>query len=455
MIDAKVAVYTSIIPHDYVQLQPPLYINEDRDQVHYWCISDAPQSIYPWWDLIAGPFETSSSLREIQRYRVQSHRIWPEYDYTIWVDGEVRLKADPLQLVDMLKESGYGIGFVPHPQRDCIYDEAEVYLSFKAVDPATVAAQLDRYRAAGFPAHQGLAAVNFFIRDNRDPDVIRLMERWHYETQNGCCRTQMSFPFASWIENVPWWKIPWEVLGPEGPTRKMRIWQDNVLYRRKGFMRTDQTAPEPPNRTYQCMPPDPLVPEIPPPPPEPPKPVEPSLQDKMFAVSGLLDAQDRVFLRQQAERAEQLFGIPTIVNIGVAKGASCYCLRLGSPKAKLIGVDPLGPEELEGTPEMLQELGLQYIAGFSQKVYGEVDEPIHLIFVDGDHCCEGVSNDIRYWVLPHIVSGGVAIFHDARFADGDPFHHVGIEVSKAIDTLIGDDWEEQELVFQSRWFIRK
>jgi hypothetical protein len=227
----KIGVFTCIIPYDYVSLQSPIYIDKNVD---YWVISDAVQDVYPWRDYVVVP-ERESSLREIQEYRVLLHKWFPDYDYYIWVDGEVRLKVSPTILVKLLQDSDHGIMFIGHPWRDCIYDEANVYIGFGAVDPFIIKKQLHRYRESGYPEHEGLITVNFFVRDNTS-NTIRLMERWHRETENGCCRTQMSFNYASWVEKVPYYSIPWDILGPSMSDRKVCLWQDNVFYRRKGYV---------------------------------------------------------------------------------------------------------------------------------------------------------------------------------------------------------------------------
>ena len=57
--------------------------------------------------------------------------------------------------------------------------------------------------------------------------------------------------------------------------------------------------------------------------------------------------------------------------------------------------------------ERSQELGLRWT------------EPVDLVFVDGDHSPQGVLEDWRAW-HPHVKSGGVMAFHDARDAGSGP-----------------------------------
>lgn len=47
----------------------------------------------------------------------------------------------------------------------------------------------------------------------------------------------------------------------------------------------------------------------------------------------------------------------------------------------------------------------------------EWDNPIHLLFVDGDHSPQGVEADVEKWI-PFVVSGGVVILHDVTRYEG-------------------------------------
>lgn len=58
-------------------------------------------------------------------------------------------------------------------------------------------------------------------------------------------------------------------------------------------------------------------------------------------------------------------------------------------------------------------------------------DPIHLLFVDGDHSYRGVKADMEKWTL-YIPRGGVALFHDYALYDG---------VRQAVDELVQSGWK--------------
>ena len=201
MIDAKVAVYTCIIPNNYTILKPPIFINPDRDEVHYWAI--LPESlggVDPWWEMLIKRDESLTPRQDLQYYKMYSHLLLPEYDYTIWVDGNTRLKVDPLELVRVLQASGKHVLFGTHPWRDCSYEEGKVCAGFKSQDGDAIEGRMEIYRANGLPEHFGLVASTFFVRDNKEEFTNNFFDIWYKETMllGDSPRNQISFGYAAY-----------------------------------------------------------------------------------------------------------------------------------------------------------------------------------------------------------------------------------------------------------------
>lgn len=172
-------------------------------------------------------------------------------------------------------------------------------------------------------------------------------------------------------------------------------------------------------------------------------------------VPGLISLGERKLMTKLSSQVEIEFGVPTIVNLGVYLGASCYCCRAGSPKAKLIGVDVWPSERIEDTPEMRAVLNMRHIQGDTRTIHTEFDEPIHFIFIDACHEYTYVKPDILNWALPYVVKGGIAAFHDAHYEEGAAFAYSCRGVKQAIEELIvGKGWEELDRVDTTRVFRR-
>ena len=116
----------------------------------------------------------------------------------------------------------------------------------------------------------------------------------------------------------------------------------------------------------------------------------------------------RGFLVNLARIVSDTFPIPTIVNIGVRRGASLHCIRAGAPNAILVGVD-IRPSNPRGK----SALNAVFIHGDSNVVHDEVAPPVHLVFIDGGHGYRTVKGDIAGWI-PKIPVGGIVAFHDMR-----------------------------------------
>jgi len=172
--------------------------------------------------------------------------------------------------------------------------------------------------------------------------------------------------------------------------------------------------------------------------------------DYMQVQGAHLPPSERDLIRYISEEIEHRFGPDSsIVHIGVEHGGSLYCSREGAPNSDIVGIDLIGDGWLtnSSSPEQVEELGAAIIEGDSRVVHKLYNRPIHFLFVDGDHKYKVVREDIKNWG-PKIVPGGVIAFHDALLGS---YKHW---VSRAINEVLTDGWEEQESVLSIRWFRR-
>jgi predicted O-methyltransferase YrrM len=114
-----------------------------------------------------------------------------------------------------------------------------------------------------------------------------------------------------------------------------------------------------------------------------------------------------------------------IVEIGSYKGLSTACLAFGSlegNKAKVYAIDPhLEYDSEKEFKENIAKLNLTSIVTpfvmTSEEAAKIINEPVKLIFIDGDHSYEAVKKDFELW-FPKMAPGGVMAFHDSQFFDG-------------------------------------
>ena len=189
-------VYTCITG-GYDSLIEPTRISPGFDYV---CFTDNKSLSSTTWDIRQLPKETEElSQVKKQRYvKLNPHKLFGEYELSIWVDGNVDLKGDLNRFIDENIVDDISIYVPTHPSRNCIYAESNAVVKMKKDTSEIVNPQIDKYKAEGFPANYGLLQSNILIRKHNEPDCIRLMEAWSEEVMNGSHRDQLSFNYCCW-----------------------------------------------------------------------------------------------------------------------------------------------------------------------------------------------------------------------------------------------------------------
>lgn len=192
----KKVIYTCITG-GYDKIIEPKYVNYDFD---YICFTDNPKMASDVWEIRPLPKETDGlSQVKKQRYvKINPHKCLSEYDLSIWVDGNIELNGDLNKFLDNTLKDDCAIYIPKHPQRDCIYNEAEAVLSMKKDTIGNVIPQIDEYEKEGFPRNYGLVQSNIIVRKHNDKDCIKLMECWFDELKNKSHRDQLSFNYVCW-----------------------------------------------------------------------------------------------------------------------------------------------------------------------------------------------------------------------------------------------------------------
>lgn len=131
-----------------------------------------------------------------------------------------------------------------------------------------------------------------------------------------------------------------------------------------------------------------------------------------------------------------------IVNIGCHCGRSIEYILQGKPEhVPLYGIDIVKQKKLDTT-------SFNFIHGSSQDqtIVDQINN-IELLFIDGDHSYEAVSNDIKLWI-PKVIKGGVIIFHDAYPVGNGIAYEPGVK--KAVQEYF-ETCNSEEMVYD-KWF---
>ena len=191
-------VYTAIFG-GYDQLSDPRI---KPDGVDFVCFTDGDLKS-DVWQIRKVPPLYDDATRSARKFKVLPHRWFPEYDVSIWIDGNKVLRGNTLNYLYQLGNDQLAV-FDHMKCRDkwnCVYDEAKAILRQGKDDAGIVLSQIGRYRADGYPENNGQAFTCVVVRRHNASDVNRIMEDWWAEIKTGSKRDQLSLNFVCWKNN--------------------------------------------------------------------------------------------------------------------------------------------------------------------------------------------------------------------------------------------------------------
>ena len=107
----------------------------------------------------------------------------------------IELLDNPKDIIDSISSN---IAIPMHPNRKCIYKEAEACKKAKKDKPEIIDKQIEKYKKEKFPENFGLVQSNIVIRHHNSDDCIFLMNSWWEQIANESHRDQLSFNYVIW-----------------------------------------------------------------------------------------------------------------------------------------------------------------------------------------------------------------------------------------------------------------
>lgn len=203
----KVAVYTAIFG-GYDTAPELNYVDEALDYILFTDQSDfkAPS---PWQVRVVPAIFVDPQV-DARRIKLLSHQFLPEYDASVWIDGNFSLHQLTKKLVhEILCRAP--VALCKHQFRNCIYEEAAEILK-RGIDARTpVIRQTQYYQARQFPAKFGLHATSFLVRNHLDSATIKMNMRWWEILSSNSKRDQLSFDYVRWESNIPILPLPFNL----------------------------------------------------------------------------------------------------------------------------------------------------------------------------------------------------------------------------------------------------
>ncbi|HAT73386.1 MAG: putative glycosyltransferase [Candidatus Moranbacteria bacterium GW2011_GWF2_36_839] len=201
LTENSITVFTSIIGDKDILLD-----NQITEGANFIAFTNQKSDV---WKTIKPYDKFKDDRRNSRIYKIMPHMFF-DTEYSIWMDGNVKLKVPAKEVVDkFLKDKN--IALWKHKNRDCIYAEAEACYEQNRETPEALGEQIEAYRKLDTPEHNGLYAATVIIR-RHTKKINELNEKWWAHYSRYSKRDQISFPVVfpkeeiNCIEDGEMWK---------------------------------------------------------------------------------------------------------------------------------------------------------------------------------------------------------------------------------------------------------
>lgn len=191
----KIVVFTCI-SGNYENLKE---INNIEPNIDYICFTNNKKITSKRWEIrnIPDYLNELDEVRKARCIKVLPHIFLPEYDVSLWIDGNIEIKGN---LTEFINEHIEKSNFLTtkHPDRICVYDESVAVLKLKKDDESIVNKQMDKYRRQLYPEKYGMVQTNVILRKHNEKEIIKICNEWWNEILKHSKRDQLSFNYVCW-----------------------------------------------------------------------------------------------------------------------------------------------------------------------------------------------------------------------------------------------------------------
>lgn len=191
----SLAIYTCITGH-YDYIRQPEIVESNCD---YYLISDEePEDcgIYQWINVDdVVPKGIADNILKNRFCKMNPHVLFPDYKYSLYLDGNIQLKSPISFLIDALPSSGIGVSTMH--QETFLTHAIKMYLH-RMDSQQVLFCQVEKYWMEGMPLDNGVFLCNAILREHNNPICRKVMNDWWGEYKGASRRDQLSFVYALW-----------------------------------------------------------------------------------------------------------------------------------------------------------------------------------------------------------------------------------------------------------------
>ncbi len=194
--EMRKVIYTSIVG-DYDTLPQPLVVDESFEYV---CFSnDIEGGRAGIWQVRPIPYSNTDRTRLSRYVKLLPHEVLGDYEVSVWIDANIRVLGNEFyRIVNERIESGSLMAQVPHPLRDCVYEEISRCYQDVRIGFSDALRQWRHLEVVGFPRHFGMMENNLILRRHNDPVIRSVSEGWWKEYLAYSVRDQLSLMPVCW-----------------------------------------------------------------------------------------------------------------------------------------------------------------------------------------------------------------------------------------------------------------
>lgn len=209
-------------------LKDPLVITPNVD---YICFTDNPKISSKIWKIIQLE-QDENSRKFARRLKILGHEVIQEYDYSIWIDGNIQIKKDLTSLIkDYFINKKVDLATFKHPIRNCIYEEAVECAAAHADNASSISRQVKFLINNDYPVNSGLVESNVLFKKNKSIIAQDFLKRWWHFVENITIRDQLSFNFVLSDSNVNFEYLPGNSRGKSEEFSWCRHQNKSIIYR--------------------------------------------------------------------------------------------------------------------------------------------------------------------------------------------------------------------------------
>ena len=155
-------------------------------------------------------FTGEGGRMEAKKPKILPHRYFREYEYSMWIDGNIKVFGDIKSVVEGYMKD-YNLVMLTHPAKSIgiiptIFNEFKICIDQKLDKPDILKKQMKDYKKQGCPDGE-ISAGGIIIRKHNDKEIFNFCESWWQELNKHSGRDQLSFLYLAWKMKLKYGKL--------------------------------------------------------------------------------------------------------------------------------------------------------------------------------------------------------------------------------------------------------